>query len=104
MEGSCLSSPRWVSLLVAEIFYPESYFPTSATPFRRSSPSSPPPVQDFQNYQEYLKERVGTVTPSKPAFCDGYDELGCFQVSQIMSDLYHIKHTIFMFAEGNRGF
>lgn len=27
MDGSCHESPRWVSLLVAEIFYPEARFP-----------------------------------------------------------------------------
>ena len=27
MDGSCLASPRWVSLLVAELFYPHARFP-----------------------------------------------------------------------------
>lgn len=27
MDGLCHESPRWVSLLVAEIFYPEAHFP-----------------------------------------------------------------------------
>lgn len=28
MDGSCHESPRWVSLLVAEIFYPDARFPS----------------------------------------------------------------------------
>merc|ERR1712020_791111 len=27
LDGSCLASPRWVSLLVAEIYYPDATFP-----------------------------------------------------------------------------
>ena len=27
LQGSCLASPRWVSLLVAEIYYPDTFFP-----------------------------------------------------------------------------
>ena len=30
LEGSCLASPRWVSLLVAEIYYPDTTFPNLA--------------------------------------------------------------------------
>lgn len=37
MEGSCHESPRWVSLLVAEIFYPDARFPN---PVPMSSPTS----------------------------------------------------------------
>ena len=29
MDGSCLASPRWVSLLVAELFYPHARFPAT---------------------------------------------------------------------------
>ena len=32
LEGSCRESPRWVSLLVAEIFYPDVYFPVNQSP------------------------------------------------------------------------
>ena len=44
MEGSCLASPRWVSLLVAEIYYPDTTFPnlaklnTNRTPVNGISP------------------------------------------------------------------
>lgn len=29
MEGSCKTSPRWQSLLVAELYYPDASFPTT---------------------------------------------------------------------------
>ena len=32
LQGSCLASPRWVSLLVAEIYYPDTFFPTPEQP------------------------------------------------------------------------
>ena len=37
MDGSCHESPRWVSLLVAEIFYPDARFPS---PLPMPSPTS----------------------------------------------------------------
>lgn len=89
LDGGCLSSPRWVSLLVAEIFYPnaEDTVPTSSTT------TQAPSVQDFQAYQQYLQKRAGVATASDgtssgaagsaaqvDAHCDGHDELGCFQV------------------------
>jgi hypothetical protein len=86
LDGGCLSSPRWVSLLVAEIFYPqaEDYTTTTTT-------TAAPPVQDFQAYQQYLQKRAGVPTASDGAgydttaaqklpHCDGHDEIGCFQV------------------------
>nr|AAO01073.1 CG9196-PA [Drosophila virilis] len=91
LDGGCLSSPRWVSLLVAEIFYPnaEDTVPSSST----TTPA--PSVQDFQAYQQYLQKRAGVANASdgstaaqtagaanapQDAHCDGHDELGCFQV------------------------
>ncbi|KAH8413731.1 hypothetical protein KR222_005173, partial [Zaprionus bogoriensis] len=90
LDGGCLSSPRWVSLLVAEIFYPnaEDTVPSSSTT------TQAPSVQDFQAYQQYLQKRAGVATASdgtsasagaqnasaSDAHCDGHDELGCFQV------------------------
>ena len=47
MEGSCLASPRWVSLLVAEIYYPDTTFPNLAKLNTNRSPVngvSPPKV------------------------------------------------------------
>ncbi|XP_030560053.1 uncharacterized protein LOC115762092 [Drosophila novamexicana] len=90
LDGGCLSSPRWVSLLVAEIFYPnaEDTVPSSTT-------TPAPSVQDFQAYQQYLQKRAGVANASdgstvaqtagapngpQDAHCDGHDELGCFQV------------------------
>lgn len=85
LDGGCLSSPRWVSLLVAEIFYPQTdEFSTTST--------AAPPVQDFQAYQQYLQKRAGVPTATdgqnldgnnvepKLPHCDGHDEIGCFQV------------------------
>lgn len=77
------SSPRWVSMLVAEIFYPNVDETTSTT----SSPA--PPVQDFQAYQQYLQKRAGAssndgsmdpqqANAEKAIHCDGYDEIGDF--------------------------
>ncbi|XP_063833961.1 uncharacterized protein LOC135083156 [Ostrinia nubilalis] len=68
LEGGCLSSPRWVSLLVAEMHYPLAQH-----------------VQDFQEYQQYLQKRSGPVegepSTDKPPHCDGHDKFGCYQVS-----------------------
>ncbi|CAG2054894.1 unnamed protein product, partial [Timema podura] len=105
MDGGCMSSPRWTSLLVAEIYYPDTFLPSSgsrwATQRSPVSAENPPPVQDFQNYQQYLHKRAGGVhqTESGPTLtsnnantttqapsrgssshCDGVDEFGCFQV------------------------
>ena len=47
MDGSCLASPRWVSLLVAEIYYPDVSFPNPGTPSQNRNPvkgASPPNV------------------------------------------------------------
>ncbi|XP_026331242.1 uncharacterized protein LOC113238631 [Hyposmocoma kahamanoa] len=64
LEGGCLSSPRWVSLLVAELHYPQEYQQT-----------------------QYLQRRAGVASSEeaaaatdKPPHCDGHDELGCYQV------------------------
>ncbi|CAG9818675.1 unnamed protein product [Phaedon cochleariae] len=90
LDGGCLSSPRWSSLLVAEIYYPDTVLSSSDLNNAQRSPitvSQPPSVQDFQNYQQYLQKRSGlqasVVDPSstqRPPQCDGVDSLGCFQV------------------------
>ncbi|XP_066149345.1 uncharacterized protein spz6 isoform X1 [Euwallacea fornicatus] len=90
LDGGCLASPRWSSLLVAEIYYPDTILSSSNTvnPQRNPVPGSqPPPVQDFQNYQQYLQKRAGLQpglqepgTTTRPTHCDGVDALGCFQV------------------------
>ncbi|RLU17352.1 hypothetical protein DMN91_009586 [Ooceraea biroi] len=93
LDGGCLSSPRWTSLLVAEIFYPDTFLeenqaagPGSGT--RDPVAGSPPPVHDFQNYQQYLQKRAsngearnsGGGGGGQQHHCDGVDEMGCFQV------------------------
>ncbi|CAH1186049.1 unnamed protein product [Phyllotreta striolata] len=91
LDGGCLSSPRWSSLLVAEIYYPDTVLSSSdaVNPQRNPVPGSQPPsVQDFQNYQQYLQKRAGLPpsavdagTTQRPSSqCDGIDALGCFQV------------------------
>ncbi|XP_072388682.1 uncharacterized protein spz6 [Diabrotica undecimpunctata] len=89
LDGGCLSSPRWSSLLVAEIYYPDTVLSSSDTANPPRSPvaaSQPPSVQDFQNYQQYLHKRAGLQpidagTTQRPSSqCDGIDALGCFQV------------------------
>ncbi|KAL1501987.1 hypothetical protein ABEB36_007203 [Hypothenemus hampei] len=87
LDGGCLSSPRWSSLLVAEIYYPDTILSSSDTSNPQRNPvtgSQPPSVQDFQNYQQYLQKRAGLQpelpTTNRPAHCDGVDALGCFQV------------------------
>merc|ERR1719400_2675592 len=53
LDGSCLASPRWVSLLVAEIYYPDTYFP--GTPGDQPAPGREPikasPPSDLNQYQ-----------------------------------------------------
>lgn len=52
LEGSCLASPRWVSLLVAEIYYPDTTFPNLAKLNTNRSPVngiSPPKVSLISN-------------------------------------------------------
>lgn len=117
MDGGCLSSPRWTSLLVAEIFYPDTFLEESQNvnnnnnnnnnngrlPSRDPVAGSPPPVHDFQNYQQYLQKRAGesearsSSTGSSSSsisnnngsnnsgshHCDGVDDMGCFQVRNI---------------------
>ena len=46
-----LASPRWVSLLVAEIYYPDVSFPNPGTPSQNRNPvkgASPPNVSFFR--------------------------------------------------------
>lgn len=107
IDGGCLSSPRWMSLLVAEVYYPDTYLPSVSNNRRLPVPpqqqgayrtqtqgDDPPSVQDFQNYQQYLHKRAtqgapdtglppqsSTSTSKKKPHCDGVDELGCFQVN-----------------------
>lgn len=86
IEGGCLSSPRWLSLLVAEIYYPDTYLPPDSRP---SVPRSPvqggePPATPL-HYQQF-SSRAGVTadkTAAKP-HCDGVDDLGCFQVSPFL--------------------
>ncbi|XP_068965472.1 uncharacterized protein spz6 isoform X1 [Bombus flavifrons] len=87
LDGGCLSSPRWTSLLVAEIFYPDTFLEenqNSRINSLRDTAGSPPPVHDFQNYQQYLQKRAGENearnSGSSQHHCDGVDEMGCFQV------------------------
>merc|ERR1719225_383937 len=83
LDGSCLASPRWVSLLVAEIYYPDVSFPNPAQPSQNRNPvqgASPP-----TDYNQLFLKRQGTAAGSSSGGgatpqCDGQDELGCYQV------------------------
>nr|XP_012229452.1 PREDICTED: LOW QUALITY PROTEIN: uncharacterized protein LOC105676281 [Linepithema humile] len=92
LDGGCLSSPRWTSLLVAEIFYPDTFLEENqgtnvgiGSGTRDPVAGSPPPVHDFQIIQQYLQKRASnrggtTVDGAQQHHCDGVDEMGCFQV------------------------
>nr|CAG4643221.1 EOG090X06KU [Ilyocryptus agilis] len=126
MDGSCLASPRWVSLLVAELFYPHARFPSSkpgaSKPLKHYHFALPFIHQTFENYAgstyrsmnknakppsnlpdlPYVPTWSERQTPaetestgrdkrqagsdssasSKATYCDGVDEIGCFQVSE----------------------
>lgn len=96
LDGGCLSSPRWTSLLVAEIFYPDTFLEENQTAgigsgTRDPVAGSPPPVHDFQNYQQYLQKRASTGEArnngsSQQHHCDGVDEMGCFQVRSFLQN------------------
>merc|ERR1739844_798255 len=82
LDGSCLASPRWVSLLVVEIYYPDATFP-NPSPNQNRNPvqgGSPPGPGDYN--QLFLKRQgvAGGATSTAPESCDGHDELGCYQV------------------------
>jgi len=77
LEGSCLASPRWVSLLVAEIYYPDTYFPGGEEPIHGRDPIKASPPSDFN---QYLLKRSGHSQSEPPQNCDGHDELGCYHV------------------------
>ncbi|XP_014258457.1 uncharacterized protein LOC106671955 [Cimex lectularius] len=72
MEGKCLSSPRWVSLLVAEIFYPNGL----SGPVKEESQNNG--VQDSQAYSYYKTK--DTIEEEEQTQCDGIDKNGCYQV------------------------
>jgi len=81
LDGSCLASPRWVSLLVAEIYYPDATFPNPANASPSQSRSPVQGVNPPTANQLFLK-RSGSLSGSSTSVdkCDGQDELGCYQV------------------------
>jgi len=78
LEGSCLASPRWVSLLVAEIYYPDAYFPSGEQPIVGRDPVKGGPPKDYSS--SFLHKRSGQSSATDLHNCDGVDELGCFHV------------------------
>lgn len=105
LDGGCLSSPRWTSLLVAEIFYPDTFLEENqgsssgiASATRDPVAGSPPPVHDFQNYQQYLQKRASTGEARNNAgqqhYCDGVDEMGCFQVRELYPS-FHLSYLAY---------
>ena len=70
LDGSCLASPRWVSLLVAEIYYPDATFPNPSpnqnrNPVQGGSPPGPGVSLTFLT----LKVLVQKKNPSKTQYC-----------------------------------
>eukprot|EP00095_Tigriopus_kingsejongensis_P002176 maker-scaffold1021_size70145-snap-gene-0.13 protein:Tk02176 transcript:maker-scaffold1021_size70145-snap-gene-0.13-mRNA-1 annotation:"PREDICTED: uncharacterized protein LOC100160712" len=81
LDGSCLASPRWVSLLVAEVYYPDTSFPNPTNPHSNRSPvQGGNPPQDFASNQFSKKQGFQSQTATPPDKCDGHDEMGCYQV------------------------
>ncbi|KAK3858088.1 hypothetical protein Pcinc_035697 [Petrolisthes cinctipes] len=84
LAGACLASPRWVSLLVAEVYYPDALFPASPPrpDFSRAAVSTKrPPSSRFQSFHHRQgSSNTSPQDPSTPHYCDGHDEIGCFQV------------------------
>lgn len=96
MEGGlCYESPRWVSLLVAEVFYPNAVFPTASPQRRHATRPRLPAVQDFHHFQQYLNRRARPALQAQrrqdgprpwadaarpEAKCDGHDQVGCYVV------------------------
>lgn len=86
LDGGCLSSPRWLSLLVAELHYPDVLLETTPQP---DVPA------DYHNYQQFLQKRAGqpsgdtspATSPAAP-HCDGHDDLGCYQVRNVSCSKY----------------
>ncbi|XP_021944998.1 uncharacterized protein LOC110843343 [Folsomia candida] len=75
MDGSCKTSPRWQSLLVAELYYPDG--------FSSSKPLSSSGNSDFDRSGNDLTvgKSSSVRTKTDPAQCDGYHEgIGCYQV------------------------
>jgi len=86
MEGYCKTSPRWQSLLVAEMFYPEATFPTtSQTPVKPFSKYAVNYFSDLGNNSSIRENEVSVENRRKAKnvrdkLCDGNDNIGCYQV------------------------
>lgn len=68
MDGSCHESPRWVSLLVAEIFYPDARFP-NPVPIMASPTSRFDAPNGFSSSQPFVGptpevKKTGQLHPS----------------------------------------
>ncbi|KAM7310187.1 hypothetical protein ISCGN_007120 [Ixodes scapularis] len=93
--GLCYESPRWVSLLVAEVFYPNAVFPTASPQRRHATRPRLPAVHDFHHFQQYLNRRARPALQAQrrqdgprpwadaaraETKCDGHDQVGCYVV------------------------
>ncbi|CAG7817733.1 unnamed protein product [Allacma fusca] len=99
LEGSCRTSPRWQSLLVAEMYYPDAAFPLNFEGRRGDSkrlkrsrvdninPNMQRKRSNNNNYKAggYYEGRFvenssnSSKATTKSSQCDGYDEIGCYQ-------------------------
>ncbi|XP_065569345.1 uncharacterized protein LOC136032860 isoform X2 [Artemia franciscana] len=77
LDGTCLASPRWVSLLVAELYYPLSSFNSVADVVADTKKDRvkqmKPPFDVSNTFREDRRKR-------NTSQCDGVDEIGCYQV------------------------
>ena len=84
-QGSCRTSPRWQSFLVAEMFYPDAAFPfdlKSPTGKAKRSSSSVGKASYFAGkFTAEKSPRTGDPNAGEKSGskCDDYDEIGCYQ-------------------------
>ena len=76
MDGSCHESPRWVSLLVAEIFYPDARFPNPVPPppsnLHLAAEAASYPGSKIQQFQSIVNGQQMVNDPQSMVMSDQY--------------------------------
>ncbi|XP_034246919.1 protein enabled [Thrips palmi] len=85
MDGACLSSPRWLSMLVAELYYPDAVLPRdqNSAQFLHKRSARQTLLHSNQspaNSTSTASTGRASVSAASNTHCDGVDEIGCFQV------------------------
>jgi hypothetical protein len=82
MEGECKTSPRWQSLLVAELYYPDAIFPTTSKPnFNGNTDFDRSQNNDvYSGGSNTSSSSVNNKRKTDPTECDGFDAVGCYTV------------------------